>query len=134
VRLLIDEMYPPAIAERLRQAGYDAVSVHDAVPAHTGGLRGSDDSAICAFALSAGRAVVTENAADFLRLLKDRMAVGEPAPALVITSNKSFPRHSASFTGHAVRALRAFCDAHPAPAAPPGAVYWLRPSAGEDVG
>jgi predicted nuclease of predicted toxin-antitoxin system len=124
VRLLIDEMYPPAVAELLRKAGHDAVSVHDDPE-----TRGMDDSAICALALSAGRVVVTENAADFLRILRYRAATGEPAPALVITSNRSFSRHSASFIGNAVRALCAFCDAHQGADAASGAVHWLRPAA-----
>jgi predicted nuclease of predicted toxin-antitoxin system len=124
VRLLIDEMYPPAVAEQLRQAGHDAVSIHD--DANT---RGLDDSAVCSLALSAGRAVVTENAADFLRSLKYMVAAGEPAPTLIITSNSSFPRHSASFIGQAVRALYAFCETHKGADAAAGAVHWLQPIA-----
>ncbi len=122
MRLLIDEIYPPTVAEQLRQAGHDAASIHD--NAHT---RGLDDSAVCGLALSAGRAVVTENAADFLRILRYRVAAGEPAPTLVITSNRSFPRHSASFNGQAVRALCAFCETHQGADAATGAVYWLQP-------
>jgi predicted nuclease of predicted toxin-antitoxin system len=122
VRLLIDEMYPPTVAEQLRKAGHDAVSVHD--DANTPGL---DDAAVCGLALSGGRAVVTENAADFLRMLRYLVAAGEQAPTLVITSNRSFPRHRASFTGQAVRALCAFCEAHQGADAAAGAVYWLQP-------
>ncbi len=122
MRLLIDEMYPAAIAEQLRKAGHDAVSLHDDPE-----TRALDDPAVCGLALSAGRAVVTENAADFLRILRYRAAAGEPAPALVITSNRSFPRHSASFVGHAVRALCDFCETHQGADAASGAVYWLQP-------
>jgi predicted nuclease of predicted toxin-antitoxin system len=122
VKLLIDEMYPPAVAEQLRKAGHDVVSVHD-----DANVRGMDDQAVCGLALSAGRAVVTENAADFLRILRDRTAAGESAPALLITSNRSFPRYPASFTGRAVRALCAFCEAHQGADPASGAVYWLHP-------
>jgi predicted nuclease of predicted toxin-antitoxin system len=122
VKLLIDEMYPPAIAEQLRKAGHDAISVQE-----DPGARALDDSAVCGLALSAGRAVVSENAADFLRILRYRAATGEPAPALVITSNRSFPRRSASFVGQAVRALCAFCETHQEADAASGAVYWLQP-------
>ena len=122
MRLLIDEMYPPAVAEQLRQAGHDAVSIHD-----DPNTRGPDDSAVCSLALSAGRAVVTENAADFLLSLKYMVAAGEPAATLVITSNRSFPRHSASFMGQAARALCAFCETHKGADAAAGAVYWLQP-------
>jgi predicted nuclease of predicted toxin-antitoxin system len=122
VRLLIDEMYPPAIAEQLRKAGHDVVSIQDDPE-----TRALDDSAVCDLALSAGRAVVTENAADFLRILRYRAGTGEPAPVLVVTSNRSFPRHSDSFIGHSVRALCAFCEKHQGADAASGAVYWLQP-------
>jgi hypothetical protein len=71
--------------------------------------------------------VVTENAADFLGILRYRAATGDPAPALVVTSNRSFPRHSAAFVGQAVRALCAFCETHQGADAASGAVYWLQP-------
>ena len=124
MKLLIDEMYPPAVAEQLRKAGHDAVSVQD-----DPNVRGLDDPALCGLALTSGRAVVTENTADFLRIIRDRVAAGEPAPALVITSDRSFPRHSASFTGRAVRALCGFREAHQGADPASGAVYWLQPLA-----
>lgn len=122
MRLLIDEMYPPIIAAQLRQAGQDAVSVHD-----DASMRGLDDSAVCGLALSAGRAVVTENAADFLRILRYRVAAGQPAPTLIVTSNRTFPRHSGAFIGQAVRSLCAFCDSHKGADAAAGAVHWPQP-------
>jgi hypothetical protein len=57
------------------------------------------------------------------------VAAGEPAPTLVIASNRSFPQHSASFIGQAVRALCAFCETHKGADAAAGAVYWLQPIA-----
>jgi hypothetical protein len=71
--------------------------------------------------------VLIENAADFLRVLRDLLATGEQAPTLVITSNRSFPRHPASFTGQVVRALCAFCEAHQGADPAAGAVHWLQP-------
>lgn len=122
MKLLIDEMYTTAIAKRLRQAGHDAVSVTDDPD-----LAGLDDSAVCDLAISTTQAVVTENAADFLRIVKLRAAAGELVPTLVITSNRSFPRHSRSFLGRVVRALASFCDDHQGDDLQAGAVYWLRP-------
>lgn len=119
--MLIDEMYPPVIAERLREAGHDAVSVIE-LP----NLIGQDDAPIYESGVSDVRAVVTENASDFLVLAKRSGAVGQAAPSLVITSNRSFPRHSRSFVGRAVRALAAFCDEHPEDDPQAGAVHWLR--------
>jgi predicted nuclease of predicted toxin-antitoxin system len=124
VKLLIDEMYSPVIAERLREAGHDAVSVSELAD-----VVGQDDAQVCEAAAGAGRAVVTENAADFLVLARERTAAGRVAPSLVITTNQSFPRHSQAFLGRAIRALAAFSEAHPDDDAQAGAVYWLRPVA-----
>lgn len=122
MRLLLDEMYPPAVAEQLRKAGYDVACILEDPAA-----RGLDDSAVCDMAVAAGRAVVTENAADYLRLVSNRADIGAPAPSLIITSSKSFPRHQPSFTGRAVRALADFCDAHRDADPLAAAIYWLRP-------
>lgn len=57
---LIDEMFPTTTAESLRERyGHDAVHVAEA------GLRGAEDEQIAALARAEGRAVVTENVADF---------------------------------------------------------------------
>ena len=57
---LIDEMFPVAAAGVLRDTyGQDAVHVTEV------GLRAADDAQVAATARAEGRAVVTENAADF---------------------------------------------------------------------
>jgi hypothetical protein len=57
---LIDEMFPVAAAELLRDTyGHDAVHVTEV------GLRAVDDAQVAATARAEGRAVVTENVADF---------------------------------------------------------------------
>ena len=56
---LIDEMFPPAAAELLR-TDHD----HDAVHVNEIGLAAADDTRVAA-ARADGRAVVTENVADF---------------------------------------------------------------------
>jgi hypothetical protein len=57
---LVDGMFPPAAAELLREKyGHDAIHVEEA------GLQGADDAQIAAAARGEGRAVVTENVADF---------------------------------------------------------------------
>jgi Uncharacterized protein conserved in bacteria len=57
---LIDEMFPTATAELLRDLyGHDAVHVTDV------GLRAAEDAEVAAAARAEGRAVVTENVADF---------------------------------------------------------------------
>jgi Domain of unknown function (DUF5615) len=57
---LIDEMFPAATAEILRDThGQDAVHVREV------GLSAADDTQVAATARAEGRAVVTENVADF---------------------------------------------------------------------
>jgi Domain of unknown function (DUF5615) len=57
---LVDEMFPPAAAVLLREKyGHDAIHVAEA------GLQGADDAQVAAVARAEGRAVVTENVADF---------------------------------------------------------------------
>ena len=57
---LLDEMFPPAVAALLREKyGHDAIHVAEA------GLRGAPDTQVAATARADGRAVVTENVADF---------------------------------------------------------------------
>jgi predicted nuclease of predicted toxin-antitoxin system len=122
LKLLIDEMYPPVIAERLREAGHDAISVLD----HPD-VVGQDDLRVWEFAASNRRAIVTENAADFLFITRSQPAVGDAVPTLIVTSNRSFSRHQGSFIGRALRALSALCDEHPDDDPQVGAVHWLRP-------
>jgi Domain of unknown function (DUF5615) len=58
--LLIDEMFPIATAELLRDTyGHDAVHVAEI------GLRATEDAHVAAVARSQERALVTENVADF---------------------------------------------------------------------
>lgn len=58
--LLLDEMYPPAAAAILRSTyGRDAVHVSEV------GLGATDDAIVAEAARADGRAVVTENVADF---------------------------------------------------------------------
>ena len=57
---LVDEMFPPAVAGLLRDTyGHDAVHVTEI------GLRAAEDAQVAAVARADGRAMVTENVADF---------------------------------------------------------------------
>ena len=59
-KFLIDEMFPPTTAITLRDTyGHDAVHVSEV------GLQAMDDSLVATTARAEGRALVTENVADF---------------------------------------------------------------------
>ncbi|MGH9115722.1 MAG: DUF5615 family PIN-like protein [Acidimicrobiales bacterium] len=83
--LLLDEMFSPAIAQQLRDKGYDVLAVA-ADPA----LRALDDAELYEWARSHGRRVVTENVKDFRRLLWREE--GGAGPGVLLTSSRSFPR------------------------------------------
>lgn len=64
-RLLLDEMYPPALADLLCQHGHDVVAV-----AARAELVGLDDAAILEAATAEERCLVTENDRDFAVLAR----------------------------------------------------------------
>ena len=102
MKLLLDEMWAPAIAEALRDRGHDVVAVaerHD--------LRGMPDREIFDAALAEGWAIVTENVVDYRPLAADALRAGHPYPALIFSSNRAYPRASRRTAGRLVRALDA---------------------------
>jgi hypothetical protein len=82
-RLLLDEMYPPALAVELRAQGVDCVAVLEAGV----GLAGAPDDRVLAWAAAAGRAVVTENVSDFARLAGASAHTG-----IVLVASSRYPR------------------------------------------
>jgi hypothetical protein len=97
---LIDEMFPPAAAVLLRDKyGHDAVHVADL------GLGGADDAQVAAAARAAGRAIVTENVADF---------AAERDVVLVFVLKKNLPAGTAQAAALAA-ALDPWAQEHPEP-------------------
>lgn len=64
-RLMLDEMYPPALAAMLRECGHDVVAV-----AGLPELAGSPDETVLEAATSDDRCLVTENVRDFAILAR----------------------------------------------------------------
>ena len=101
---LVDEMFPAAAAEILRtKYGHDAVHVTEV------GLRAADDMQVAAVARAEGRAVVTENAADFAAerdlilvfvLKKNLPAGGAQAAALARILDRWDREHPHPYLGH----------------------------------
>jgi predicted nuclease of predicted toxin-antitoxin system len=77
VKLYLDEDLAPAIAQRLRSRGIDAVSVHDV------GMTGVSDVAQLDHAASETRALVTRNVRHF-RALGDNRIRSQTPPAGII--------------------------------------------------
>ena len=84
-RLLLDEMFPPALAAQLRQRGHDVIAVTDDAE-----LRGMNDADLWNHARLTGRRLVTENVKDFRPLLVGTLDTDHPGG--LFTSSRSFPR------------------------------------------
>lgn len=85
MRFLIDEMFGPAVAEGLSAAGHDAVHVRAI------GLGGAPDEDVLTRAVADDRVVITENAADFVPLLDERVAAGRPTTPVLLALKRSLP-------------------------------------------
>jgi hypothetical protein len=103
LRLLLDEMYAPAVAVELRARGHDVLSVHEADPV----LVGASDAEVLSAAVSAERVFVTENVRDFRPLEVAILEGGDHHHGIVYTSNHQFPRGAPATIGDLVRALEA---------------------------
>lgn len=110
MRLLLDEMYSPRIAEQLRARGRDVASVHD--PEYRA-LEGEPDEEVWAAALAADRVLVTENAQDFRRIETDALASAQPTARLIFTTDRQFPRGNPATIGRLVAALDGLFIAEP---------------------
>lgn len=114
--LLLDEMYPPALAQRLRDAGHDVLAVLDMQV----GLASRSDDDVLAWAARNNRCVVTENVADFARLA----ALPATHAGIIFVSAQRFPR-TARGLARIGDALQAVLDADGLP--PHSGVIWLSP-------
>ncbi|HZN19954.1 MAG TPA: DUF5615 family PIN-like protein [Micromonosporaceae bacterium] len=115
--ILLDEMYPPSLAQRLRDNGHDVFAVLDVEV----GLGSRSDDDVLAWAARNDRCVVTENVSDFARLA----ALGVEHAGIVFVSAQRFPR--------TVNGLIRLCAALDAILAskrlpPREGVIWLSPS------
>lgn len=86
MKLLLDEMYSPALARALSEHGIDTVSVRD------WSMSGSSDAAVLAAAVNRGYAVMTENVADFTRLAADYGLRGETHQGVIVALSSRFSR------------------------------------------
>ena len=90
MKLLLDEMYSPEIARRLRNRGHDAVSIRERPD-----LIGTADSQLFAVMAAEDRTIVTNNVVDYVPLFRRALADGSDHAALFLTSDRSMPRTKA---------------------------------------
>ncbi len=103
MKLLLDEMYPAALAEALRAAGIDACTVVEL------GLKGRSDPDIFAAAIDRDRAVLTEHVGDFNNISAEHLTAGGHHPGVMIALSSRFSRRPAGI-GPLVTAIRAVED------------------------
>jgi predicted nuclease of predicted toxin-antitoxin system len=103
LKLLLDEMYPDALAGALRAEGIDVATVVEL------GLAGSSDPEVFAAAVANGYALLTENVADFTRVSAEHLTAGHHHQGVLIALSSRFSRR-ASGTGALVAAIRDIAD------------------------
>jgi hypothetical protein len=86
-RLLLDEMFPRAMADQLNAKGHDVRAVV-ADPEFTG----LPDEDVLIGATEAGRALVTANIKDFMPIDARYRAASRSHAGLVMVSSKTFPQ------------------------------------------
>lgn len=118
MKALLDEMFPPRLAEQLRERGHDAESLYEL------GAAGRPDHEVLRLAVEGKRAVVTEDAGDYAVLAKRYEAEGLPHHGIVLVPARRFPRTTARL-GHLTRALDTFMHDHRGADALAGTTVWL---------
>jgi predicted nuclease of predicted toxin-antitoxin system len=106
-RLLLDEMFSPAIAAELNKLGHNALAVADRPD-----LRSKSDEEIFAGASTQQRWLLTENVKDFRPIMLRALQAGPLSCRLLLTSSRSFPR-SRKNSGSLISALDAWLTAGP---------------------
>lgn len=119
MKLLLDEMYPARLARALRERGTDAEGVDERSP-----LRGLADEELLVIAAREGRALVSENVADFMRLYGEWGAAGRQHAGIVIALSSHFSRTPAGYEV-LVDSLAELCTQRPGREALADAVHFL---------
>lgn len=100
MRILLDEMWSPKIAIRLRDLGHDVIAAAERID-----LRTKPDVVIFVFAQHDGRCVLTDNVGDFQHQAMLANARGESHHGLIFASSRRYSRHNPRNTGLIVVAL-----------------------------
>jgi predicted nuclease of predicted toxin-antitoxin system len=119
LRLLIDEMYAPDIAEQLRARGHDAVSV-----AERADLRSAPDEVVFDVAQAEHRVIVTNNVRDFVQPVQQVFQRDQAFYGIVFTSDRSLPRSRATI-GSYLDLLHSLLVNHSEDERLPAGIEWL---------
>ena len=84
IKLYLDEDVDPLLAEVLRDRGFDCISTHEV------NNRGRSDLDQLAFAAGQGRAILTFNVRDFVRLAQEFDAAGKSHKGIIVSDHPAF--------------------------------------------
>lgn len=88
MRFLLDEMLPPSCADQLVELGHDTIAVASTIP-------GATDDEVFDLGVAEGRVVVTENVADFAKIVERRQRGDLPAVPVVLVRKLELPSRGA---------------------------------------
>ncbi|CAN5570614.1 hypothetical protein BH24ACT15_BH24ACT15_28650 [soil metagenome] len=98
MRLCLDHHYPRVLADRLVDLGYDVIT------AHQRGWHTLEDEDLLAACTAEDRALLTNNAKDFMPIVTSWPAQGRPHHGVILTDDARWPR-VADTTGKFLDAL-----------------------------
>jgi predicted nuclease of predicted toxin-antitoxin system len=99
LRLLLDEMYPPVLAQTLQAAHIEAGTVAEL------GLGGRSDPDVLAAAAADGYVLLTENVADFARIASEHLTAGGHHPGVLFALSTRFSRRPGGINAIAAAVL-----------------------------
>jgi len=85
IKFYLNEDIAPDLAKLLRQRGFDAISTYEA------GMAGKSDEEQMEFAQQEGRAILSCNFRDYLRLAKEWFLAGKEHYGIIV-SYRQYPR------------------------------------------
>lgn len=100
MKILVDEMYPPTVAEALYAAGIEATTVANLR------LAGASDPEVFGAAVAGGDCVLTENVGDFARLAAEHSTSGAHHHGVLIALSSRFSRRPSGI-GPLIAAIQA---------------------------
>jgi hypothetical protein len=130
MKLLLDEMWTPAIAQELRRRGFDVVAINEREQAAR--YAGVPDDVVFARAQHDGRTIVTDNISDFELARRSWESSGHVHEGIINALNPPFNRHRGkALVGAMVRALEYFLRSPAAQPRPFNRVHYLQRAPGK---
>jgi hypothetical protein len=125
VRVLLDEMRTPKIALELRKRDLDVIAITETAQASR--YAGVSDDEVFRRAQQDGRAIVTDNIADFEQARREHESQGQVHHGLLYALNPPFNRHRGErVIGQMVSALAYFLASSDAVQEPFNRAHYLR--------